>query len=168
MILKNKKGVVGTALVSFPALVITVAIILVYLIFSLTGSFFSKKGTNPTFEDLSLNVAGENFLLKEINLEGKNLLVIEKIYSELKNEKDFDNLKKDFKIFVQNGECLLLYSSGDFVDAIFLSGDIADGLISERTQELKKSYELKEVLNRQIFYIDGNKVYLEYYYGGCI
>ena len=168
----RKKGVIGASIVSFPALLISIAIIATFLVFALTGSIFTKKGTNLEFREFNLDKS--SFLLKEVT--GKNSLVIDliaKSYAEGKEGKNVGYVVGDFlrNITKEEKSCLFIYEDTFLGEEVFSS--LSDGVLGNSIDSETSLVTYKDKSSKTVFSVKGKdgldkKVVLVYYYGECL
>jgi hypothetical protein len=174
--MRNNKGQVGQIMTSVPVLILVFVMMVILVI--LSGVLGKVRGDVDRAVELGFD---KEFLFRALVIENRGMLVFEAIadyWQDYENGEKLDALKKGLEgLMHESDKCLVLIQGFDLrndVDTndVYFKNDGEFGLFKGDGAAVKDAevfYKEQEIMSYFSFLIRNNeRVYVEYYYGGCL
>lgn len=174
----DRKGQIGKLVVTVPVMILVVVIMLGFVGLSYISSIShsSKNLAKSNFEG-----SEDILLLKKVNLDQTQILVMDLMVKLNKKEIERDKVKEILSSLVnQNNNCLLLaygesgnpgsYTGGKERNNLviqFINGEFKEINLGSQHSKFAE-YRDKGLLQDQKIVVDGADLYLDYYHGKCL
>jgi hypothetical protein len=180
--MRNKKGQIGKIITSLPVMIL-IFIVIVLFVVAAAGIILLDRPS----EAAALSSGDPSFLLMEVDVEGESMTVLDAYIrwreegAELYDEEKYDlfNLSDSVEVLVtKNNDCLGLTWGREKNPATYSNTEIFSYFQEDSEPftlgfgcpigcEIEK-YHDKALTSQISFLLDGEVVYMEYYYGRCM
>ena len=171
----GKRGQMGKIITSFPVLIGIFIVIGLFLF--LSGVLAGLRG--PNLEKAYFESGEEDLLLREVSIDGKEMLVFEAIVKYRKDKIEREEIAVVLESLINDGECLLLAHGSGGEPGGSLGGEERENFVFENSGGVVSSlnpgsfhsvfarYRYEGLLEKLKTGFSGEEIYFEYYLGRC-